>query len=140
MGRITSVIFAALEQSFSAEQYPELQLWKQDTRFRYIYRKVHSISLANATKTGDLNVYVLDLKEWVAFSTGEIIGLYLPSLQNGRLALQFLQGSEENAFQSYSSDHFEASNSVFNLAQSSLPIMQDSDIPLMNIESGESKH
>lgn len=132
-GKIRGILFAALEGPLVASQHPEVQLWREGGPS--LYSKVAAISLAGATRADGLNLYHVTLEEPVLFKRGDGIGLYLPPRDSSRHVIQFQEVEAEVLVRSYSSSQFSLDDSVFDLNDSR--VMQDEDIPMMIIESGE---
>ena len=89
-GSVVRWTFAA-QYRRSATQYPELQVWRENTTGRYV--KVGSTVNMEPNQTAYLNVYeyVLDLPLQVL--AGDVLGIHQPSSGNSRLHLLFLEDS-----------------------------------------------
>ena len=132
-GKITGIVFAALEGSLAALEYPEVQLWRKGSS---LYTKVANISLAGSTRADSLNLYHVTLNDPVLFERGDGLGLYVPPRERSRLVIQFQEAAEAGVLvMSYSSSEFSSGDSIFNISDSG--VLQDEDIPMMIIESGE---
>lgn len=134
-GKIVAISFATLENSTpAADQYPEVQLWKEDGAS--LYTNVGTVPLAAAKRSKHLNIFQLHLQEPITFKRGYVIGLHLPRRESSRLVVQFQppvsKGTDTSAALSFNSDLHTAM--VVNLSNSQL--MQDFDIPMMFLQSG----
>ena len=75
----------------SATQYPELQVWRENTTGRYV--KVGSTVSMEPIQTAYLNVYEYVLDPPLQVLAGDVLGIYQPSSTNSRLQLLFLSDS-----------------------------------------------
>ena len=89
-GSVVRWTFAA-QYSASATQYPELQVWRENTTGRYV--KVGNTSNMEPNQTGYLNVYEYVLDSPLQVLAGDVLGIHQPSSANSRLHLLFLQNS-----------------------------------------------
>ena len=89
-GSVVRWTFAARYRA-SATQYPELQVWRENTTGTYV--KVGSTVNMEAIQTAYLNVYeyVLDPPRQVL--AGDVLGIYQPSSTNSRVQLLFMSDS-----------------------------------------------
>ena len=89
-GSVVRWTFAARYRA-SATQYPELQVWRENTTGRYV--KVGSTGNMEPIQTAYLNVYeyVLDPPHQVL--GGDVLGIYQPAFRNSRVKLLFLSDS-----------------------------------------------
>ena len=72
----------------SATQYPELQVWRENTTGTYV--KVNNTSNMEPAQTPYLNVYEYVLDSPLQVLAGDVLGIYQPSNRNSRLQLSFL--------------------------------------------------
>ena len=75
----------------SATQYPELQVWRENTTGTYV--KVGSTGNMEPAETAYLNVYEYVLDPPLHVLAGDVIGIYQPSSGNSRVQLLFLSDS-----------------------------------------------
>ena len=75
----------------SATQYPELQVWRENTTGTYV--KVGSTGNMKPAQTAYLNVYEYVLDPPLQVLAGDVLGIYQPSSANSRVQLLFLQNS-----------------------------------------------
>ena len=75
----------------SATQYPELQVWRENTTGTYV--KVGSTGNMEPNQTAYLNVYEYVLDCPLQVLAGDVLGIYQPSNRNSRLQLSFLSDS-----------------------------------------------
>ena len=72
----------------SATQYPELQVWRENTTGRYV--KVGSTGNMEPAQTAYLNVYEYVLDPPLQVLAGDVLGIYQPSSNSSRIHLSFL--------------------------------------------------
>ena len=89
-GSILSWTFAA-QYNTSATQYPELQVWRENTTGRYM--KVGSTVNMEPNQTAYLNVYEYVLDPPLQVLAGDVFGIYQPSSRESRVHLLFLTDS-----------------------------------------------
>ena len=89
-GSILSWTFAA-QYKASATQYPELQVWRENTAGRYV--KVGSTVNMEPIQTAYLNVYEYVLDPPLQVLAGDVFGIYQPSSRDSRVHLLFLTDS-----------------------------------------------
>ena len=93
-GSVVRWTFAAQYRA-SATQYPELQVWRENTTGRYV--KVGNTSNMEPIQTAYLNVYeyVLDPPPPPPLQVlaGDVLGIHQPPSANSRLHLLFLENS-----------------------------------------------
>ena len=89
-GSVVRWTFAA-QYSASATQYPELQVWRENTTGTYV--KVGSTGNMEPIQTAYLNVYEYVLDPPIQVLAGDVLGIYQPSSRNGRVHLLFLSDS-----------------------------------------------
>ena len=89
-GSVVRWTFAARYRP-SATQYPELQVWRENTTGRYV--KVGSTDNMEPIQTAYLNVYEYVLDPPLQVLAGDVLGIYQPSSTNSRLQLLFLSDS-----------------------------------------------
>ena len=89
-GSVVRWSFAA-QYNASATQYPELQVWRENTTGRYV--KVASIGNMEPIQTGYLNVYEYVLDPPLQVLGGDVLGIYQPAFRNSRVKLLFLSDS-----------------------------------------------
>ena len=89
-GSVVRWTFAARYRA-SATQYPELQVWRENTTGRYV--KVGSTDNMEPIQTAYLNVYEYVLDPPLQVLAGDVLGIYQPSSANSRLHLLFLENS-----------------------------------------------
>ena len=89
-GSVVRWTFAAQYRA-SATQYPELQVWRENTTGRYV--KVGSTVNMVPIQTAYLNVYEYVLDPPLQVLAGDVLGIHQPSFANSRLHLLFLQNS-----------------------------------------------
>ena len=89
-GSVVRWTFAA-QYSTSATQYPELQVWRENTTGTYV--KVGSTGNMEPAQTAYLNVYEYVLEPPLQVLAGDVLGIYQPSSANSRVHLLFLQNS-----------------------------------------------
>ena len=75
----------------SATQYPELQVWRENTTGTYV--KVGSTCNMEPAQTAYLNVYEYVLDPPLQVLAGDVLGIHQPSSRNGRVQLLFLSDS-----------------------------------------------
>ena len=75
----------------SATQYPELQVWRENTTGTYV--KVGSTGNMEPIQTAYLNVYEYVLDPPLQVLAGDMLGIYQPSSTNSRVQLLFLSDS-----------------------------------------------
>ena len=75
----------------SATQYPELQVWRENTTGAYV--KVGSTGNMEPNQTAYLNVYEYVLDPPLQVLAGDVLGTYQPSSRNSRVQLSFLSDS-----------------------------------------------
>ena len=89
-GSVVRWTFAAQYRA-SATQYPELQVWRENTTGTYV--KVGSTVNMEPAQTAYLNVYEYVLDPPLQVLAGDVLGIYQPSSRNSRLHLSFLSDS-----------------------------------------------
>ena len=89
-GSVVRWTFAARYRA-SATQYPELQVWRENTTGRYV--KVASTGNMEPAETAYLNVYEYVLDPPLQVLAGDVLGIYQPSFSNSRVQLLFLSDS-----------------------------------------------
>ena len=89
-GSVVRWTFAARFRA-SATQYPELQVWRENTTGRYV--RVGSTGNMEPGQTAYLNVYEYVLDPPLQVLTGDVLGIYQPSSTNSRVQLLFLSDS-----------------------------------------------
>ena len=89
-GSILSWTFAA-QYNASATQYPELQVWRENTTGTYM--KVGSTVNMEPTQTAYLNVYEYVLDPPLQVLAGDVLGIHQPSSRDSRIHLLFLTDS-----------------------------------------------
>ena len=89
-GSILSWTFAA-QYNASATQYPELQVWRENTTGRYV--KVGITGNMEPIQTAYLNVYEYVLDPPLQVLAGDVFGIYQPSSRDSRVHLLFLADS-----------------------------------------------
>ena len=89
-GSVVRWTFAARYRA-SATQYPELQVWRENTTGRYV--RVGSTDNMEPIQTAYLNVYEYVLDPPLQVLTGDVLGIYQPSSRNSRVQLLFLSDS-----------------------------------------------
>ena len=89
-GSVVRWTFAA-QYSASATQYPELQVWRENTTGTYV--KVGSTGNMEPTQTAYLNVYEYVLDPPLQVLAGDVFGIYQPSSRDSRVHLLFLTDS-----------------------------------------------
>ena len=90
-GSVVRWTFAA-RYSPSATQYPELQVWRENTTGTYV--KVGNTSNMEPNQTAYLNVYEYVLDPPLQVLVGDVLGIYQPSSGNSRIQLLFLSDSK----------------------------------------------
>ena len=75
----------------SATQYPELQVWRENTTGTYV--KVGSTGNMEPIQTAYLNVYEYVLDPPLQVLAGDVLGIFQPSYRNSRVHLSFLSDS-----------------------------------------------
>ena len=75
----------------SATQYPELQVWRENTTGTYV--KVGSTDNMESIQTAYLNVYEYVLDPPLQVLAGDVLGIYQPSYRNSRVHLLFALNS-----------------------------------------------
>ena len=81
----------AAQYNASATQYPELQVWRENTTGRYV--KVGSTVNMEPIQTAYLNVYEYVLDPPLQVLAGDVLGIYQPSSIISRVQLLFLSDS-----------------------------------------------
>ena len=89
-GSVVRWTFAA-QYNASATQYPELQVWRENTTGRYV--KVGSTVNMEPIQTAYLNVYEYVLDPPLQVLAGDVLGIYQPSSIISRVQLLFLSDS-----------------------------------------------
>ena len=89
-GSILSWTFAA-QYDASATQYPELQVWRENTTGTYM--KVGSTVNMEPIQTAYLNVYEYILDPPLQVLAGDVLGIHQPSSRDSRVHLLFLTDS-----------------------------------------------
>ena len=89
-GSVVRWTFAA-RYNASATQYPELQVWRENTTGTYV--KVESVGNMEPAQTAYLNVYEYVLDPPLQVLVGDVLGIYQPSFENSRVQLLFLSDS-----------------------------------------------
>ena len=89
-GSVVRWTFAAQYRA-SATQYPELQVWRENTTGTYV--KVGSTDNMEPTQTAYLNVYEYVLDPPLQVLAGDVFGIYQPSSRDSRVHLLFLKDS-----------------------------------------------
>ena len=89
-GSVVRWTFAARYRA-SATQYPELQVWRENTTGTYV--RVGSTDNMEPNQTAYLNVYEYVLDPPLQVLTGDVLGIYQPSSTNSRVQLLFLSDS-----------------------------------------------
>ena len=89
-GSVVRWTFAARYRA-SATQYPELQVWRENTTGTYV--KVGSTGNMEPAQTAYLNVYEYVLDPPLQVLAGDVLGIYQPSSRNSRVQLSFLSDS-----------------------------------------------
>ena len=89
-GSVVRWTFAAQYRA-SATQYPELQVWRENTTGRYV--KVGSTDNMEPIQTAYLNVYEYVLDPPLQVLTGDVLGIHQPPSANSCLHLLFLENS-----------------------------------------------
>ena len=89
-GSVVRWTFAARYRA-SATQYPELQVWRENTTGTYV--KVGSTGNMEPAQTAYLNVYEYVLDPPLQVLASDVLGIYQPSSADSRLHLLFLQNS-----------------------------------------------
>ena len=77
----------------SATQYPELQVWRENTTGTYV--KVGNTSNMEPNQTGYLNVYEYVLDPPLQVLAGDVLGIYLPSSSSSRVHLSSMSDSNQ---------------------------------------------
>ena len=85
----------------SATQYPELQVWRENTTGTYV--KVGSTGNMEPDQTGYLNVYEYVLDPPLQVLAGDVLGIYQPSSRNSRVQILFLSDSNHVNWYNFSS-------------------------------------
>ena len=75
----------------SATQYPELQVWRENTAGTYV--RVASTGNMEPTQTAYLNVYEYVLDSPLQVLAGDVLGIYQTSSTISRVQLLFLSDS-----------------------------------------------
>ena len=86
-GSVVRWTFAARYRA-SATQYPELQVWRENTTGTYV--KVGSTGNMEPAQTAYLNVYEYVLDPPLQVLAGDVLGIYQPSSTNSCVQLLFL--------------------------------------------------
>ena len=89
-GSVVRWTFAARYRA-SATQYPELQVWRENTTGTYV--KVGSTGNMEPNQTPYLNVYEYVLDSPLQVLAGDVLGIYQPSSTNSRVHLLFTLNS-----------------------------------------------
>ena len=89
-GSVVRWTFAA-QYNASATQYPELQVWRENTTGTYV--KVGSTVNMEPIQTAYLNVYEYVLDPPLQVLAGDVFGIYQPSSRDSRVHLLFLTDS-----------------------------------------------
>ena len=89
-GSVVRWTFAARYRA-SATQYPELQVWRENTAGTYV--KVGSTVNMEPIQTAYLNVYEYVLDPPLQVLTGDVLGIHQPSSRNSRVQLLFFSDS-----------------------------------------------
>ena len=89
-GSVVRWTFAA-RYNASATQYPELQVWRENTTGTYV--KVGSTGNMEPAQTAYLNVYEYVLDSPLQVLAGDVLGIYQPSSSNSRVHLLLLSDS-----------------------------------------------
>ena len=89
-GSVVSWTFAA-QYNGSATQYPELQVWRENTTGTYV--RVGSTDNMEPIQTAYLNVYEYVLDPPLQVLAGDVFGIYQPSSRDSRVHLLFLTDS-----------------------------------------------
>ena len=89
-GSVVRWTFAAQYRA-SATQYPELQVWRENTTGTYV--KVGSTGNMEPNQTAYLNVYEYVLDPPLQVLAGDVLGIYQPSSTNSHVHLLFLSDS-----------------------------------------------
>ena len=89
-GSVVRWTFAAQYRA-SATQYPELQVWRENTTGTYV--KVGNTSNVEPAQTAYLNGFEYVLDPPLQVLAGDVLGIYQPSSADSRLHLLFLQNS-----------------------------------------------
>ena len=89
-GSVVRWTFAARYRA-SATQYPELQVWRENTTGTYV--KVGSTGNMEPAQTAHLNVYEYVLDPPLQVLAGDVLGIYQPFYTNSRVHLLFLSDS-----------------------------------------------
>ena len=89
-GSVARWTFAARYRP-SGTQYPELQVWRENTTGTYV--KVGNTSNMEPYQTSYLNVYEYVLDPPLHVLAGDVLGIYLPSSTNSRLYLSYMSDS-----------------------------------------------
>ena len=89
-GSVVRWTFAARFRA-SATQYPELQVWRENTTGRYV--KVGSTDNMEPAQTAYLNVYEYFLNPPLQVLAGDVLGIHQPSSRNSRVQLLFFSDS-----------------------------------------------
>ena len=99
-GSVVRWTFAA-QYSASATQYPELQVWRENTTGTYV--KVGSTGNMEPAQTAYLNVYEYVLDPPLQVLAGDVLGIYQPSSGNSCVQLLFLSDSNHVNWYNFSS-------------------------------------
>ena len=89
-GSVVRWTFVAIDRE-SGTQYPELQVWRENTTGRYV--KVGSTSNMEPAEAAYLSVYEYVLDSPLQVLAGDVLGIYQPSSADSRLHLLFLENS-----------------------------------------------
>ena len=84
----------------SATQYPELQVWRENTTGTYV--KVGSTGNMEPNQTAYLNVYEYVLDSPLQVLAGDVLGIYQPFYTNSRVHLLFLSDSNHGNWYNFS--------------------------------------
>ena len=77
----------------SATQYPELQVWRENTTGTYV--KVGSTGNMEPAQTAYLNVYEYVLDTPLQVLAGDVLGIYQPSSSSSRIHLSSMSDSNQ---------------------------------------------
>ena len=91
-GSVVRWTFAARYRT-SATQYPELQVWRENTTGTYV--KVGNTSNMEPNQTGYLNVYEYVLDPPLQVLAGDVLGIYQPSSSISRVHLSSMSDSNQ---------------------------------------------
>ena len=91
-GSVVRWTFAAQYRA-SATQYPELQVWRENTTGTYV--KIGNTSNMEPNQTAYLNVYEYVLDPPLQVLAGDVLGIYLPSSSSSRIHLSSMSDSNQ---------------------------------------------